>query len=510
MELYPASLFDNSRAAFEAVVSELSGEDAAGLDHGEVERRVHAGGMELMRCLMQDHLDLRARVEEDERAPMRGADGEDRTEFRPSSRPLGTLFGTVAVRRLALVKHGVSGGLRPLDAYLNLPEGRHSHGVQREVAWEVAQSSYDVAVANIRRTTGATIAKRQTEELAVKITADFEEFYLEHPPEPERPQDLLVLTFDGCGVVMRPEGLRPATRKRAERSRAATRSVAESAATGRQDDHERKNRKRMAEVAAVYSLEPVSREPADVLRELRRSGPHKPRPKAKNKRVWASLERPILDVVDHAFSEALQRDEVMERRWVAVVDGNHDQLRAIDRVAYNCDVEVTIVLDFIHVLGYLWKAGKVLQNSSTSSVEDWVGERADRILCGEASQVAAGMRRSATRRGLRKKDREVVDTCANYLLNNREYLRYHEYLRDGLPIASGVIEGACRSLVRDRMDITGARWGLPGAEAVLKLRSLRASGDLDQYLEFHAERELERNHLARFDEHELCDLRDAA
>jgi len=120
------------------------------------------------------------------------------------------------------------------------------------------------------------------------------------------------------------------------------------------------------------------------------------------------------------------------------------------------------------------------------------------------------MRRSATRRGLRGSARQAVDDCARYLLNHREFLRYHEYLRDGLPIASGVIEGACRSLVRDRMDITGARWGLEGGEAILKLRSLRASGDLDEYLRFHARRELERNHLAKFDDSELCELRVAA
>ena len=136
--------------------------------------------------------------------------------------------------------------------------------------------------------------------------------------------------------------------------------------------------------------------------------------------------------------------------------------------------------------------------------------RAERILRGEASQVAAGMRRSATRRGLTGTSRKAVDACANYLLNHKAYLRYHEYLRDGLPIATGVIEGACRSLVQDRMDITGARWGLPGGEAVLKLRSLRASGDLDDYLAFHARCELERNHLRHYDEHELVGLREAA
>ena len=120
------------------------------------------------------------------------------------------------------------------------------------------------------------------------------------------------------------------------------------------------------------------------------------------------------------------------------------------------------------------------------------------------------MRRSATRRGLTGTRRKAVDACCGYLLNHREELRYHEFLRDGLPIATGVFEGACRSLVRDRMDITGARWVLPGAEAVLKLRSLRQSGDFGAYWKFHQRCELERNHLQNYADDELVELREAA
>ncbi len=164
------------------------------------------------------------------------------------------------------------------------------------------------------------------------------------------------------------------------------------------------------------------------------------------------------------------------------------------------------------MLGKLWKAGKAIlgKNTPIETVERWVDHRAERILRGKSSLVAAGIRRSATRRGLTGKAREAVDKCCGYLLKHRERLRYHEFLRDGLPIASGVIEGACRSLVKDRMDITGARWGLQGAEAVLRLRSLRASGDLDDYMDYHFGRELHRVHLSRFAEDELQDLRRTA
>jgi len=509
MTMYPTAPFSSSRERFEALVSKLSSGTTTNLDHGDVERILEVDGREVLRLLFQDHLDLRAVRDRATVEPVRGADGVQRAEVRHSRRQLGTLFGNVDVQRVALVKRGISGGLRPLDARLNMPAGLYSQGVARRVAWEVAQGSYDTVVANIRRATGATLAKRQAEELAVDLASDFEDFYLAQPHEEVGREHLLVLSFDGCGVVMRNEGLRPETRKRAKQE--FRRSTAESsAAVGARQRGVRKNRKRMAEVAAVYDLEAVPRSPDDIVRELRESGPHKPRPRPKNKRVWASLDRDVPDVIDEAFLEASLRDDGYTRRWVAVIDGNKEQIDWTLAIAANQGVKVTIVVDFIHVLGYLWKAGKALVGSDPAAIDAWVAKRSKLILHGQCSRVAAGMRRSATRRKLEDEARKPVDDCARYLLNHKQYLRYHEYLRDGLPIASGVIEGACRSLVRDRMDVTGARWGLPGGEAVLKLRSLRASGNLDGYLDFHARRELERNHLQKFDHSELLDLREAA
>jgi hypothetical protein len=147
---------------------------------------------------------------------------------------------------------------------------------------------------------------------------------------------------------------------------------------------------------------------------------------------------------------------------------------------------------------YLWSASLAFHGEGSPERENWVGERLLAVLEGRASLVAAGMRRSATKRGLATAEREPVDVCAQYLLNHTAYLRYDEYLKAGLPIATGVIEGACRHLVKDRMAVTGARWSLAGAEAVLQLRALRSSGDFDEYWKFHEQREYERNHATRY------------
>ncbi|RLV59081.1 ISKra4 family transposase, partial [Parashewanella curva] len=148
------------------------------------------------------------------------------------------------------------------------------------------------------------------------------------------------------------------------------------------------------------------------------------------------------------------------------------------------------VMDFIHVLEYLWKAAWCLFKKDDPEVEDWIEKRATEVLRGNASQVAKGLGVSATKRKL--KQREGIDKCIGYLLKNKSRLEYGKALEQGFPIASGVIEGACRHLINDRLDITGARWSLEGAEAILKLRSLRSSGDLEKYWEYHKKQSKQR------------------
>jgi len=166
--------------------------------------------------------------------------------------------------------------------------------------------------------------------------------------------------------------------------------------------------------------------------------------------------------------------------------------------ARNRRVELTIVLDLIHALEYLWSAAYCFHADGTKEAEAWVTQRLTALLEGKVSDVTAGICRSATLRGLSAQARKPVDACARYFLNHKQYMRYDEYLAAGLPIASGVIEGACRHLVKDRMDLTGARWSLSGAEAVLRVRALRSSGDFDAYWWFHLENERYRNHTANY------------
>lgn len=490
---YPTAPFSESRRRFDAIVDQLRSAETGLMDHGELENFLSADGRELLRLIMQDHLDLRHSREE--RLPgIEGADGVLRTHVRERGRTLVTIFGPVEVDRFAYSAPETD-QLCPADARLNLPPERHSQGIALRIAEESARGSFEEAINAVERATGVAVPKRQAEQLARRAASDFEAFYTSRAVlGPEPTQDPLVLTLDGKGVVMRKEALRDETRQEADRREK----------TGLKADEERQGRKRMATVAAVYSIAPYPRTAEDVMGSLNSGGKSeekgaKERPHARNKRVWASLADTPEHVTREVFREALRRDPAKKRQWVGLVDGDPHQIERIRAQSRKAKVTVTLVLDFIQVLEYLWDAARVFHGDDAHpAAEGWVRERAIKILEGRTCDVAAGIRRSATLQGLQGQARKTVDTSADYLLNHLHMMRYAEYLKRGLPIASGVIEGACRHLIKDRMDITGARWGLDGAESVLRLRSLRSSGDFAQYWNFHQHHELIRNHETRF------------
>jgi hypothetical protein len=488
--------FAQSTALFEGMVKKLSGDDVLALRHDALETLVRGEGRELLRQLIQDHVALR-HAREEPLASVSGADDVERTHVRERGRKLVTLFGEVEVDRLAYGQRGTD-SLMPLDAQLNLSADSFSHGVRKRAALAVSLGSFDVATDLLQRD-GIEVEKRQVEMLAQRAAVDFDAYYAvrdqlaagEPPSSPDEPT-FLVISTDAKGIVMRPDALREETRKKA----ATTVRKLET----RLSKGEPANRKRNAQVAAVYDVKPYVRRIEDIVLLTRRVPDDKrpAPPRATNKRVWASVEKNALTVIVEAFEEAKRRDPTFSRPWAVLVDGSVDQLDSVKRIAKQMGVEPTIVCDLIHVLQYLWKAGHCFERESSPELEKYVLDRLYDVLDGKAVDVAAGMRRSATLRKLKGKKRSTVDQCADYLLNHKQFLDYPSYMKRGLPITTGVIEGTVRHLVNDRMDITGARWGLNGAEAILRLRALYSSHDFDEYWAFHMEQEHMRNHGSRY------------
>ena len=482
--------FAASRHRFERIVGWLEGADAGQLAHGELEERLDVEGRELLRQMLQDHLDLRAQREPRLEAVV-GADGVARRGVEAGhERGLLTVFGKVEVSRLAYRRRGHA-NLHPADSDLNLPVELYSHGLRRLAVVEATRGSFDGVREAVRRSTGQRLGKRQLEALAQRAATDFDTFYEERKLTAGNPDDVLVISCDGKGVVMRPDALRAATAQAAARS---TNKLATRLSKG-----EKRNRKRMAEVGSVYDVRPVPRTSDDVL-----AGAHdgeqvaRPAPRARNKWLMASVVEDASAVVSRVFDEAERRDSDHRRTWIALVDGNNHQIDRIQAEAHARQVDVTIVVDFVHVLEYLWKAAWCFYDEGDPGAERWVRDRARAVLKGQAAGVATAIRRKAARDRLDQVARAAVDECAAYLIRKRLYLDYPTALERGWPIATGVIEGACRHLVKDRMDITGARWGLEGAEAILKMRAIVSNHDFEEYWRYHLAHEHERVHRSRY------------
>ena len=494
-----SSTFARAQAHSQEVERALRAGEMLRSEHAEVELFVEKQGREWARLMLEAQFALRAEMEQ--RVKVTGADGAERGSARETRRHVESLVGLVAVPRLGYQEPGHK-DLHPMDAALNLAGDHFSFGVRQLVAKESSRASFDEVVELIRDRSGAAVAKRQVEELAVRAACDFDAFYALQKHVGDATRDLLVLSTDAKGIVMRHEDLREATRLAAEQKANKLET--------RLSPGEKADRKRMAQVCAVYSVEPWQRTAADVLHVLRDENTDAKRPRPNDKRVWASVEKHPRKVIRQAFEEALRRDPQRRRRWVVLVDGEPRQLKAVKAEAKRAGVKVTLVLDVVHVLEYLWLAARALFGGSTQEAETWVGHRLLALLTGRTGgDVAGTIRWWAENRKVQldAAGRKAIKKACGYLANRTRtrLMRYANALRDGLPIATGVIEGACRYLVKDRMDRTGACWSLEGAEAVLRLRALRSSGDFDEYWNFHLAREKERNHASRYADGEIPD-----
>jgi hypothetical protein len=407
MPALPAQMtepFATSRELFSAMESYLMSNDAKSLTHSELEREIEKRGRELMRSLLQAHLDTRSPGEATDL--VRDAAGEMQSRAQLHDRQLETIFGTVTVSRTGYGAEGKP-SLHPLDGALNLPLDKYSHEVRRRVAIEAAKNAFDEGVQTLETYTGAHVPKRQFEELVDRAAQDFEGFYERRQASARAAPStgsILVLTVDGKGVVMRPEDLREATRRAAAKRKETF--------TARLSQGRRLHAKRMASVAAVYTIEPFVRTPEDILAPVENAPKELHRPRPEHKRVWASLERTPEEVITAMFDEAEHRDPRHQKTWVALVDGNLTQLEILQKLAQQREISLRILVDYIHVAQYMWQAALAFYPGEAEKQDAWVGSHLLEVLRGKAGHVAGGMRRSATLQAMTATERKPVDDCA--------------------------------------------------------------------------------------------------
>ncbi len=368
----------------------------------------------------------------------------------------------------------------PLDAKLGMPEGNISYLLQKWGGTKCVKESYEESRATLLEILGFAPSVNCLEEIVARA-AEHAEVYFDQQPavDATTEEKILVATSDCKGVPMR-----QVDAPRTKRADDAPRPKGKRLKKG-----EKNGQKRMACVGGVYSVAPFRRTADEVLNEILRQKKQERRPKPQNKRLRAVLTRHVGDqevnakevVFNWLAKEVRQRDPQEQRTVVAIMDGE-TKLRDLQELTIG---RATGILDIWHVTEYLWKLAYCFHREGSGAAEAFVETYLRKLLEGKVGRVIGGLRQMATKGALPKRKREKLEQYLSYFADRREYMKYDEYLAAGYPIGSGVVEGACRHLVKDRMEQTGMRWRIAGAQAVLSLRALYVN---DEWEPFHADR----------------------
>jgi hypothetical protein len=405
----------------------------------------------------------------------------DRLE-KPHRRQYVSIFGRFDLTRVAYgTREGQAIAFVPLDNRLQLPESDFSYLLQdwdQELAIEQAFSKVNQTIERMLRLKQHVDALEHMNRQMAADAAAFRDA-LPAPPAAEEGK-ILVTTADCKGVVIRGQGT--PTVCGGERPGAA-----------------RANQKRMAAVGAAYTIDPYVRTADDVVAALFRDVDYAPppRPDPCHKHVWAVLpqgqekaNRGIDLVYDWLARQSLLRNPESRQPTVHLCDGQEALWQARDE--YLPDNNSVDVLDLLHVTPRLWQAAKLLYGERSPLVVPFVRQRVTQVLQGKIVSVVRGLRRLAVDGKLSAAKRKSLARIRRYLYKNRHRMRYDEYLAKGYPIASGVIEGACRHLVKDRMERAGMHWTVVGAQAMLDVRSVYLSGQWEAFQNYRIEQATER------------------
>jgi hypothetical protein len=365
----------------------------------------------------------------------------------------------------------------PLDNRLQLPASAFSYLLQDWDQSLCVEPAFGQASTTVQRLLGLKQSVDSLEQMNQEMAQEATTFVLNRP-QPEEEGEVVVASADQKGIVMR-------------------RSAGDPPPKAHRTKGDKASQKRMATVATVYTVDRYRRTPEAVVAALFRDAPEpaRARPKPRHKEVWASLPREDVpgSGMERAFAwmigELSLRGRAQDKPLVFLSDG---QEALWDARQEWLPERASGILDLLHVTPRLWQAAHVFHEEGSQDAEDFVRDRLLRVLQGKAAGVIRGLREMATKRGLGGAKQRTITTVCNYLDANVERMRYDEYLKAGYPIATGVVEGACRHLVKDRRERAGMHWTMAGAQAMLDVRSIHVSGLWEEYQRYRIAGETQR------------------
>lgn len=391
-----------------------------------------------------------------------------------------SIFGELKLSRTVYgSREGQKIDFVPLDHRLQLPESPFSYVLQDWDQSFCVEMPFATSARTIERMLGLKQSVDSLERMNAQMAEGIEHFRENRPmPEPEEEGELLVVGADGKGIVMRRGADDPAPK--AHRSKG-----------------EKASQKRMAIVGVAYTVDRYVRSPEEIVAALfadPQPEPRPVRPQLRHKHVWASLARDDTSAIDIVYpwllNEVVERNRARTKEMVCLHDGQEALWEA--RARHLPHSNSTNVLDLLHVTPRLWQLAHLFHKERSNAAETFVRERLLQVLHGKVDRVIRSVRALATRRKFPQSKKRTLSTICNYFRKNRERMHYADYLKKGYPIATGVIEGACRHFVKDRMERAGMHWTPAGAQAMLDVRSVWINGDWEGYQEEYQRRETAR------------------
>jgi hypothetical protein len=456
------------RAEFESMLNYIKDSGTATAD--QVERGIFKRLLDMGARLMVLFFALRSQAQSRQEYPTPGGQRLPYMGERPRS--YFSIFGKLLLTRPYFYRQGV-GSAMPLDQELALGEDCYSD-LLRELAEYLGVGSTYAKVADcFAHLLGLPLSTQAIRDLVAEDAVDVEAFYSQRPPPSSASEaPILVIQADGKGVpIVRAAPAAPKVR------------------LGKGD---KPGRKKEAVVTGLYTIAPYLRTPEEVVASLfhptsapssssqQERAPH-------NKRLWATMAGKDI-ALDRLADQAARREGPHIDSRVALTDG----AAALQERIRQRFPTFTLILDFIHADEKLWDVGNALFGETSSQRTSWVESRTLDMLSGRTAQVINELRQYAEAATTKAAQQAVLTQVANYFERNADYMHYDEYLARGWPIASGVIEGACRHLVKDRCELSGMRWTVEGVENLLRLRAVAENGDWADYRRFHQQERHQR------------------
>jgi hypothetical protein len=469
-------IIQDIRVEFERLLNYVTGEEARTATADHIERGLFKMLLEMGAQLLQ--LFFVVRNEASSRETLYLETGEELRYERDRRRWYGSIFGKVPLLRPYFYKQGI-GGKFPLDAELSLGEDSHSDLVREIMDYLGVYTVYGKSCEIMKRILGLNLSSRGVQENIGEDAMEVAAYYAQKaPPKAEEEAEILVIQADGKGV---PLVLEEKVKGEQEEKKQKVKKIQKKVRLGK---GEKRGNKKEAIVTTVYTTQKMPRTPEQVIASFF-DLPEYPKPstedysKPQNKHLWATLDGKDVALARLSL-QVTQRVGPHIVHKVALCDGC-DALQT--RIALRFP-DFVILLDFVHANEYLWDVANCLLGEAHPNREKWVAQQTLRLLSGQTQQVITDFRQLAQKPKSKVALRKQLTKTANYFERNLPFMDYPTALANGWPIASGVIEGACRHLVKDRCELSGMRWRQSGAESLLRLRAVAENQDWDAYHTF--------------------------